>query len=164
MGKKWKQWQTLFSWAPESLWTITMVFPVVVYGCEPKNWCFLTVVLKKTLESPLGSKEIQPVHPKGNQSWVFIEGLMLKLKVQHFGHLMWRTDSFGKTLMLGKTEGRRRRGWQRMRWLDGTSDLVDLSLSTSSSCWYTGKSGVLRSVGSQRVRHDWEAELNWTEP
>ena len=72
MGKKWKQWQTLFSWAPESLWTITMVFPVVVYGREPKNWCFLTVVLKKTLESPLGSKEIQPVHPKGNQPWIFI--------------------------------------------------------------------------------------------
>ena len=84
---------------------------------EQKNWCFRTVVLEKTLESPLDCKEIQPVHPKGNQSWIFIEGLMLKLKLQYFGHLMWRTDSFEKTLMLGKIEGRRRRGLQRMRWL-----------------------------------------------
>ena len=90
-------------------------------GWAPKNWCFWTVVLEKTLESPLDSKEIQPVHPKGNQSWTFIEGLMLKLKLQYFGHLTW------KTLMLGKIEGRRRRGWQRMRWLDGITNLMDMS-------------------------------------
>ena len=95
----------------------------------PKNWCFWTVVLEKTLESPLDCKEIQPVHPKGNESWVFIEGLMLKLKLQYFGHLMGRTDSFEKTLMLGKIEGRRRREWQRMRWLDGITDSMDMSLS-----------------------------------
>ena len=87
-----------------------------------KNWCFWRMVLEKTLESPLDSKEIQSVHPKGNQSWIYLEGLMLKLKLQYFGHLMQRTDSLEKTLMLGKIEGRRRRGRQRMRWLDGITD------------------------------------------
>ena len=76
----------------------------------PKNWCFWAVVLERTLESPLDSKEIQPVHPKANKSWIFIGKTMLKLKLQYFGHLMWRTDSFEKTLMLGKIEGRKRRG------------------------------------------------------
>ena len=94
---------------------------------EPKNWCFWTVVLEKTLESFLDCKKIQPVHPKGNKSEFSLEGLMLKL--QYFGHLMWRTDSFEKTLILGKIEGRRRRGRQRMRWLDGITDSMDMSLS-----------------------------------
>ena len=92
-------------------------------GWVPKNWCFWTVVLEKTLESPLDCKEIQPVHPKGDQSWCSLEGLMLKLKLQYFGYLMRRADSFEKTLMLGKIEGRRRRGRQRMsvwhHWLNG---------------------------------------------
>ena len=83
-------------------------------------------MLKKTLESPLDCKEIQPVHPK-DQSWVFIGGLMLKLKLQYFGHLMRRTDSLEKTLMLGKIEGRRRKGRQRMRWVYGI-DSIDRSL------------------------------------
>ena len=105
-----------------------MVFPVVINGCEswtikknwvPKNWWFWTVVLEKTLKNPLDNKEIKPVNPKGNQPEYSLEGLMPKLKLQYFGHLMWRTDSLEKTLMLGKTKGRRRRGWQRMRWLDG---------------------------------------------
>ena len=177
----------------------------------PKNWCFWTVVLEKTLESPLDSKEIQPVYPKGNQPWIFIgrtdakaealilsppdkkthlakalffpvvmygceswtikkaeirridafellywrrflrvpwtarrssqsilkeispeyslEGLILKLKLQYFGHQMRRTDSMEKTLILGKIEGGRRRGRQRMRWLDGITDSIDVSLS-----------------------------------
>ena len=86
------------------------------------------MVLEKTLESPLDCKEIQPVHPKGDQSWV-LEGPMLKLKLQYFGHLMRRADSLEKTLMLGKIEGRRRRGRQRMRWLDGITDSIDMSLS-----------------------------------
>ena len=73
-------------------------------------------------------KEIQPVHPKGDQSWVFIEGLMLKLKLQYFGHLMRRVDSLEKTLMLGRIGGRRRRGRQRMRWLDGITDSMDMGL------------------------------------
>ena len=94
-----------------------------------KNWCFWTVVLEKTLESPLDCKEIQPVHPKGNQSWILLEGLMLKLKLQYFGHVMRRTDSLEKTVMLGKIEGRRRRGRQRMRWLDGITDSMEMSLS-----------------------------------
>ena len=87
------------------------------------------MVLEKTLESPLDCKEIKPVHPKGNQSWVFLEGLMLKLKLQSFGHLMQRADSFEKTLMLGKIEGGRRRRQQRMRWLDGITDSMDMGLS-----------------------------------
>ena len=85
------------------------------------------MVLEKTLESPLDCKEIQPVHPKGNQPEYSLEGLMLKLKLQYFGHLIRRTDSFEKTLMLGKIEGRRRRGRQRMRWLDGITDSMDMS-------------------------------------
>ena len=87
------------------------------------------MVLKKTLESPLDCKEIQLVHPKGNQSAYSLEGLMLKLKLQYFGHLMRRADSLEKILMLGKIEGRRRRGLQRMRWLEGITDLMDMSLN-----------------------------------
>ena len=82
--------------------------------------------------SPLGCKEIQPVHSEGDQSWVFIEGLMLKLKLQYFGHFMRRVDSLENTLMLGGVGGRRRRGQQRMRWLDGITDLMDMSLSAFS--------------------------------
>ena len=94
-----------------------------------KNWCFWTVVLEKTLESPLDCKEIQPVHTKGDQSWVFIGRTDAQLKLQYFGHLMWRADSFEKTLMLGKIESRTRRGRQRMRRLDGITDSMDMSLS-----------------------------------
>ena len=124
----------------------------------------LNLVLEKTLESPLDCKEVQPVHPKGDQSWVFIGRTMLKLKVQYFGHLMWRADSFEKTLMLWKIEGRRKRGWQRMRWLDSITDLWTWVLVNSSSWWWTGMPGVLWSMGSQRVGHDWVTELKWTEP
>ena len=87
------------------------------------------MVLEKTLESPLDCKEIQPVHPKGDQPWISLEGMMLKLKLQYFGHLMRRVDSLGKTLMLGGIGVRRRRGRQRMRWLDGITDSMDGSLS-----------------------------------
>ena len=86
-------------------------------------------MLEKTLESPLDCKEIQPVHSEGDQPWVSLEGMMLKLKLQYFGHLMRRVDSSEKTLMLGGIGGRRRRGRQRMRWLDGITDLMDVSLS-----------------------------------
>ena len=121
-----------------------------------KNWWFWTVVLKKTLESPLDCKEIQPVHPKRDQSWVFIGGPMLKLKLQYFGHLMRRADSSEKTLMLGKIEGRRR-GRQRMRWPPTKWTWVWVD---SRSCWWTGRPGVLQFMGSQRVRHGWMTELN----
>ena len=87
------------------------------------------MVLEKTLESPLDRKEIQPVHSDGDQPWISLEGMMLKLKLQYFGHLMRRVDSSEKTLMLGGTGGRRRSGQQRMRWLDGITDSMDVGLS-----------------------------------
>ena len=92
-----------------------------------KNWYFWTVVLEKTLESPLDCKEIQPVHSE-DQSWVFFGRTDAKAKLQYLGHLMQRVDSLEKTLMLGGIWGRRRRGWQRMRWLDGITDSMDMSL------------------------------------
>ena len=113
-----------------------MFFPVVMYGCELdykegwalKNWYFWTVMLEKTPDSPLDCKEIKPVNPEGNQLWIFTEGLMLKLNLQYFGHLMWRADLLEKTLMLQKIEGRRRRGQQRIRWLDGITNSMDMNL------------------------------------
>ena len=97
-------------------------------GWALKNSCFQIVVLEKTLESPLGSKEIKPVNLKKINPQYSLEGLMLKLKFQYFGHLMQRVDSLEKTLMLGKIEGRRRRGRQRMRWWHGITDSVDMIL------------------------------------
>ena len=125
-----------------------------------KNWCFWTVVLEKTLESPLDCKEIKPVNPKGNQSWIFTGRTDAEIEALIFGYLMWKADSLEKTLMLGKIEGGRRRGWQRMRWLDGITDSVDMSWVGSGSWWWTVKPGELQSMGSQRDGHDWKTELN----
>ena len=119
-----------------------------------KNWCFWAVVLEKTLESPLDCKEIQPVHPKKISPGCSLEGLMLKLKLQYFGHLMWRVDSLEKTLMLGKDD----RGWDG--WMASLIQWTWVWVN-SGSWWWTGRPGMLQSTGSPRVRHDWETELNW---
>ena len=176
MGKKWKQWQILFSWAAKFLWMVTtamklkdaflgrkamknldsilksrniilptkvhiikaMFFPVVMYGCERwtikktecqrieafKLWCW-----RRLLRVPWTARRSNQSILKEISPECSLEGLMLKLKLQYFGHLMWRAESLGKTLMVGKIEGRRRREWQRMRWLDGIIDSMNMSLS-----------------------------------
>ena len=149
-----------------------MVFPVVRYGCESwtiekakhwridafELWCWRRLLrvpwtARRSIQSTLN--EISPEYS--------LEGLMLKLKLQYFGHLIRRTDSLEKTLMLGKIEGSRRRGQQRMRWLDDITNSMDMHLVGSGSWWWTGRPGVPQSMGSQRVGHNWMTKLNWTE-
>ena len=113
-------------------------------------------MLEKTLESPLDCKEIHPVHPKEISPGCSLERLMLKLILQYFGHLPWRVDSLEKTLMLGRIGGGMRRGWQRMIWLDGITDLMDMDLDRRQELVM----GVLWFMGSQRVAHNWATELN----
>ena len=129
-------------------------------GWAPKNWYFRTVVLEKTLEGPLNSKEIKPVNPKRTNPEYSLEGLMLKLKLQHFGHLMWRADSLEKNLMLGKIEGRRRRGWQRTRdgWMAPLTRWTWVWAS-SRSWWWTGKPGVLHCSPWGRKESDMTEQL-----
>ena len=154
-----------------------MVFPVVMYGCESwtikkvecwrvdafELWCW-----RRLLRIPWTGRRSNQSILKEISPGCSLRRLMLNPKLQYFGHLMRRTDSFEKTLMLGKIEDRRRRRRQRMRWLDGITDSMDRSLSelklpTSGSWWWTGKPDVLQSMGSQIVRHNWMTELNWTD-
>ena len=122
-----------------------------------------TVVLEETLESPFNCKEVQLVHPKGNQSWIFIG----KADAEAETPILWQPDAknwlIGKILMLWKIEGRRKGGWQRMRWLDGITNQWTWVRASSRSWWWTGKPAVLQSMASQRFRHCWVTELNQTD-
>ena len=147
-----------------------MVFPVLMYGCESwtikkvehwMNWLFWTVVLEKITKGPLHCKEIQSVNTKGNQTWIFIVRTDAEAETSIFGHLMQRSDSMEKTVMLGEIEGRRIMEWQRMRWLDSITDSIDFSLSKLQEWKSIGRPGVLQSMGWQRFGHDWATEQNW---
>ena len=170
-----KLWQTLDSILKSREITLltkvhivkAMVFPGVMNGCESwtikkaehqrtddfELWCWRRLLrvswtARRSKQSIL--KEISPEYS--------LEGLMLKVKLQYFGHLMWRADSLEKTMILGKMEGGRRREWQRTRWFDSITDSIDMSLSKFRGWWRTGKPVVLQSMGSQRVEHNWVTE------
>ena len=136
------------------------------FDCEEnwvlKNWCFWSVVLEKTLESPLDCKEIISFNHKGNKYWLFIG----RTEAEAETPTLWPPDVkswlTGKDPDAGKIESRRRRRQQRMRWLDGIADWMEWVWANSGRWWRTGKPGMLQSMGSQRVRHDWVTELNWT--
>ena len=131
-------------------------------GWASKNWCFWMVVPEKILESPLDCMEIKPVNPKGSQTWIFTGRTDVEAKLQYSGHLMQRADSLEKTLILTKIEGKRRRGHQRVRWLDSITDSVDINLSKlweiveDRGVWRATVSGVAKS---QTRLSDWKTAI-----
>ena len=158
---------------PTKVWLVNaMIFPIVMYRCESwtiKNaecwridafelWCW-----RRLLKVPWTAGRSNHSIRKEIKAEYSLEGLMLKLKPQYFSHMIRRTNSLAKTLLLGKIEGRRRSGQQRMRWLDVTTDLKDMSWASSQSLWWTGKPGMLQSMGLQIARHDWATKMNWIE-
>ena len=143
-----------------------MVFPVVMYGLSwtikkaehPRIDAFQLWCWRRLFRVPWIASWNQSILKEINPDYS-LKGLIQKL--QYFGHVIQRLDSLEKTLMSGRIEGRRRRGWQRMRWLDGITDWMDMNLSKIREWWRTGKPGMLQSMRLQRVGHDWVTELNW---
>ena len=149
-----------------------MVFPIIMCGCESwtvkkaerrridafELWCWRRLLRVSWTARRSNRSILKEISPKYS-----LEGLMLKLKLQYFGHLMLRTDSFEKILMLGKIEGGRRQGWQRMKWFDDITDYMDMNLSKLPELVMDRETWHAAVYGSQRVRHDWATELNWTD-